>query len=666
MHLSICLLCTAFDIGGAETHILTLAEALAREGHRVCVVSAGGMYAERGGTLFRHVTLPLHKKRNLLSCLFRLRRLFRKERFDVVHSHTRFTSFLCRMLGVRFVTTAHWVFSTRFPYRRLSFWGEGSLAVSADIRDYLRREYGVQKERIFLTVNGIDCERFYARKSDDGVYRICLCSRLDRDRSDAAHLLCDALAAIGHRFRFSATIVGDGDDFDAVKKRAEGVNRLLKERRIRCVGATDAVEKELASADIFVGVSRAALEAMAAECAVILAGNEGYSSVFSVSRAAKDAATNFCCRGAPKASAQALTNDLSYLLSLPKEVLHAMGKENRTYVQTHYSAERMAKDALSLYDTVRKRKAVLCGYYGFGNVGDALMHRALSARLWREGYGEVLTLSRKRFSLSSLYAVWKGYDFFLGGGNLLQDESSLRSLRFYSTLARFAHWRGCRVSLLSSGFGAFVRGGEKIAKRVLSLADAVECRTAGDLSLARSLGARNASLSHDAVLDLPLGIRKRDAGRVMLALRAPRDEGERLSFFSYALRLRALYGKERLFVFAMHPADVRYLRSLSEHLGVPFMHGTEKDFIGALCDCFAVYAGRLHAAVCALRVGVPAFLYERDEKSRFFAGEVEKAASSLSLPPSVKLFSLSDRIERGTLPSPLPILRVCEALRAKG
>ena len=39
-----------------------------------------------------------------------------------------------------FVTTAHWVFDTRGALRYLTNWGERTVAVSDDIKDYLIRE----------------------------------------------------------------------------------------------------------------------------------------------------------------------------------------------------------------------------------------------------------------------------------------------------------------------------------------------------------------------------------------------------------------------------------------------------------------------------------------------------------------------------------------------
>ncbi len=640
MSYSICLLCSSFGIGGAETHVLTLARELSRMGHRVTVVSSGGVY-EREADLFRHIRLPLDKKRFFLFSLRSLKQLFRQEHFDIIHTHARFPAFLCRLLRVRFVSTAHWVFSTRFPLGALSFWGEGCLAVSTDIKEYVEREYVLKRECVAVTVNGIDTELFH-RGERTGERHICLCSRLDADRSAAAFYLLEAIDALKDRFSFRVSIVGDGEDYARLSSRAEKVNRSAGRALVRMVGASARVEDFLKEADIFVGVSRAALEAMAAECAVILAGNEGYLSVFSPALAQRAEQSNFCCRGEERTTAERLREDLASLLSLPRETLEQMGKANRAYIKKKYSAGRMACDALSLYERVKKKKAMLCGYYGAANVGDELLHRALTVRLKKEGYGEIKTLSRRSLSLSSLYALLRGYDFFLGGGNLLQNETSERSLAFYSFFARLAHRRGAHVFMLSSGLGGFKGKGEKKAASVLSLCERIECRTAGDLEKAKAMGAENPVLSYDAVFTLPLGIKESAAKDVLLAFRAPKSREEAFSVCAFILKLAKLYGKEHLCLFAMHPADAPFVKKTARRIGIRAAGGDAELFLEKLKHARAVYGNRLHAGICALRMGVTAHLWRGDEKSRFLEADVKKAAEALSLPSPLSLFSYED------------------------
>jgi len=151
----ICLLCDSLSLGGAETHVVTLANRLAKDGHDVTLISGGGPLVNTL-TGVKHILLPLNNKRKILSLLLHLHRLFKKGRFDVIHAHTRFSAFLCRpIVRARLVTTAHWIFDTRFPKGNLTTWGEQTLAVSNDIAEYLIKNYKLPPERISVTVNGI-------------------------------------------------------------------------------------------------------------------------------------------------------------------------------------------------------------------------------------------------------------------------------------------------------------------------------------------------------------------------------------------------------------------------------------------------------------------------------------------------------------------------------
>ena len=56
------MLCDRLSLGGVETHVITLANRLAAEGHDVTVISGGGaLVASLAGV--RHIRLPLYDKK---------------------------------------------------------------------------------------------------------------------------------------------------------------------------------------------------------------------------------------------------------------------------------------------------------------------------------------------------------------------------------------------------------------------------------------------------------------------------------------------------------------------------------------------------------------------------------------------------------------------------
>ena len=64
------------------------------------------------------------------------------------------------------MTTCHGVYQISRALKLLSNWGERTLAVSEDIRDYLMEHYGLPEQQIALTINAliiINCMKFKMR-----------------------------------------------------------------------------------------------------------------------------------------------------------------------------------------------------------------------------------------------------------------------------------------------------------------------------------------------------------------------------------------------------------------------------------------------------------------------------------------------------------------------
>ena len=68
--------------------------------------------------------------------------------------------YMKRKMNFTFVSTAHWVFDTHGGLKYLTNWGQKTVAVSDDIKDYLKTNYGVPDKNIFVTINGIDTDKF--------------------------------------------------------------------------------------------------------------------------------------------------------------------------------------------------------------------------------------------------------------------------------------------------------------------------------------------------------------------------------------------------------------------------------------------------------------------------------------------------------------------------
>ncbi|MBR5152441.1 MAG: polysaccharide pyruvyl transferase CsaB [Clostridia bacterium] len=532
------------DIGGAETHIVELSKALKRRGVEVIVASNGGAYEqELKDAGIRHIKVPFHSKNpiSMRRAYFALKQIIFQYKIDVVHAHARIPAFLCGLLHnryhFRFVTTAHWVFSTRFPYNILTRWGDRSLAVSEDIKTYLMDNFGIQEDAIRVTINGIDTEKFSKDTDFSSVaeefdlqpdkLRITYCSRMDTDRSLAAHKLIAVSEELASQFpNLEILLVGGGNDYVAIQEEADAVNARVGRRLLITTGSRTDINQFAAAGDLFIGVSRAALEAMACEKPAIIAGNEGYIGIFDQDKLDVSIATNFCCRGCGETTEDVLKQDIITVLSAHEEERRRLGAFSRETVLKHYSMDTMADDAMKLYVSIIKNSPInevsvqefpdidaylltnpvreskgkidimISGYYGFHNSGDDSILKAMVDSISSSRPDlRILALSNDPSETKTVYGIDSIHRFNLplilwnmrktrllisGGGSLIQDVTSDKSLAYYLGIIRMAKAMGAKVMLYANGIGPIEH--EKNHKRIRDVLNQVDLITLRDPS----------------------------------------------------------------------------------------------------------------------------------------------------------------------------------------
>ncbi len=369
--MNILLATMGMDIGGAETHILELAKELKRRNNNVFVVSNGGKYVEElNENGIEHIWAPLNNKKpaNMIKSYNILKNIIDDKKIDIVHSHSRISSFICGILQKRmkfpFVTSAHWTFKVTPLLRTMTNWGQCTIAVSEDIKEYLIKNYGMSADDIIVTVNGIDTEKFSNNvdysdieqefELDKESRRIVYISRMDESRALVARQLINISKNLNNKVKcLEIVIVGGGDVFDELKQKCEEINKEVGRKFLVMTGARTDINKFAASGEIFIGVSRSALEAMACEIPTIVAGNEGYLGVFNKDKLEKGIETNFCCRSLPMPTEDVLEEDILVLLDDEKKKEY--GTYGREVVQKYYSIKKMTDDCETAYRRVLRK-----------------------------------------------------------------------------------------------------------------------------------------------------------------------------------------------------------------------------------------------------------------------------------------------------------------------
>lgn len=511
--LNILLALMQLDIGGAETHVVELAKELKRKGFNPIVTSNGGVYVkelEEAG--IKHYCVPLQNKKpnNMMKSVKLLKKIIIDEKIDLVHSHARIPSFILgrlhKKMNFPFVTTAHWVFTTRFGLKYITDWGEKTVAVSDDIKTYLMDNYHVPEGDINVTINGIDTEKFSPDTDKTAIYNelgisdddtvIVYVSRMDESRSLVAKQLIEIVPRIDEfTDSLKVVIVGGGDDYDNVEKAANSINERLGRKCVILTGARTDINRLIAPADLFVGVSRAALEAMAAEKPVIIAGNEGYIGLFDESKLGVGIDTNFCCRGCAESSPELLLEDIKKFFALNDSQKEQLASFGRDLILRDYSVTRMTDDTIKVYDWAlsKQDEILISGYYGFKNSGDDALLTAIidDIKNYKESPNIVVLSSNpketmQQYRVKSInrlnpFAISRHMKkaglLISGGGTLIQDATSTQSLIYYLQVIKTALKRNVKVMLYSNGIGPLNGKMNAVrARKVLNKVDLITLR----------------------------------------------------------------------------------------------------------------------------------------------------------------------------------------------
>ena len=538
----------SLGIGGAETHIVELSEKLAEAGHKVFIISNGGVYEEsirlNGIT---HIKAPLHTKNpfSLVKSYFRIRKAIILNSIDIVHAHARIPAFICNIickkLNIPFVTTVHYKFRTSLMFRKFTRWGSHTLSVSQDVQDYLIQNYHYDESRAGITVNGINTRTFHPMDKDAGVldefsigtddFVIGTVCRIDRGSSKTAFMLADIANDLDDEIEnLRIIIIGGGNQFDKLSEKVRAVNKKAGRRLIELAGPRSDINKMLSIMDVFAGISRAALEAMAMAKPVVLCGDMGYLGIMDEESLGRAMETNMTCRGMAAPSNTKLRTDL-ILLYENKEVRLKNAGLNLETVKENYTVDRMCRDALDMYEKAFGimtgfpvyYHAILSGYYGFENSGDEAMLSSIIDELRSEKRNiRLLVLTKKPAETKQKYSVdaisrsnpltlIKAFKYsgtlISGGGNLIQDLTSFQSMLYYTGLMKYAFMRHMKVMLYANGIGPLQRKlSIRIAGSILNKTDVITVREPNSYKMLQEIGVNKPyiSITADPVMGLEL------------------------------------------------------------------------------------------------------------------------------------------------------------------
>lgn len=281
------------------------------------------------------------------------------------------------------------------------------------------------------------------------------------------------------------------------------------------------------------------------------------------------------------------------------------------------------------------RRVLISGYYGYGNFGDEAILSVLTDRLHRLG-SDITVLSHSPFSTSRTYGVKSVKNFNIlsvllaimscdvlvsGGGSLLQDVTSSRSLWYYSFIIKCALMFKKDVVIFAQGIGPIQN--EKAKVKVLDMLRQCKLVSVRDEKSQAYLKAEgiDAILVSDPVfsVELPQNL---STGAVGIQLRSFRSVDDA---FLFALAQQIIDNfierKIELYVF-QESLDLpickkfeKMLKTIYPKINTEIVNlKSQNDIIVRISQLEYMIAMRFHAVLVAIKTGVKTIAITYDAK----------------------------------------------------
>lgn len=300
------------------------------------------------------------------------------------------------------------------------------------------------------------------------------------------------------------------------------------------------------------------------------------------------------------------------------------------------------------------KKILLAGYYGFGNLGDeAILEMAIKQILEITDRKHITVLSgnkevtNKRYNVNTIdrYNVFsivnqlmKSDALVFGGGSLLQDITSKRSIYYYLFLIRLAKLMNNKVIMLSQGIGPIVNeNSKKAVQSTLGFVDYITVRDKHSKEFLEKIGmdSKKISLSTDPVINLRAGENyfAKHSGRkkVCFSLRNWKNTDVSCKISKLALKLIE-NNIECYFIPFYYSEDLELIAEVEKSIGDKAVYYKEKLTTNEAFDIIKgmdVLVGvRLHSLIFAAAANVPFVAVSYDHKVDHFVGSVNMKVSS--------------------------------------
>ena len=656
------------DSGGAKTHVLSLLQNLNRSITARMVCFRDGPFADEA----RALGIPTDiMSGNVSTVRQQLLRHIRQEGYQVIHCHgaraNMMGALLRRELNVPVVTTVHSDYRLDYMGRPLSHLTFGTInALALRQLDYyigvsdamvdLLISRNFPPDRFFPLYNGVDftpgipvADRLAYLRSlgldvDENSVVVGIAARMNPVK-DMSTLIRGFAAAYANCARLRLIIAGDGEE-------REKLTALIKELGVEkavCLAGwiTGSMDDFYSALDINALTSLsetfpyALTEGARWQLATVATAVGGIPYLI-------DPGVNgfLFSPGDHQALGRILTN-----LAQDDDLRRSLGQRLYQKASTRFSLQNTVDTQIRIYESIIRRHSrprqkrdgvVICGSYGRSNAGDDAILQAILNEIRSIDPDIPMTVisknpkeTRLTYRVRSVsrtdilawrHAMNRARLYINGGGSLIQDITSRRSLWYYLYNIRTAKQLGCRVQMYGCGIGPVQRQSlRKLSAKVLNrYVDVITLRepdslkelqdmkvTTPRIQLTADPALTLAPASDDVIDSAMLAAGLPTGGKyICFTLRNWKGFEEKSALFARAAEHAwNTYGLTPVFLSIERQQDPAAAALAASTIQVPhhFMqdNGHAETLIGILSRMQAVVSMRLHALVFAAGQGTP-------------------------------------------------------------
>lgn len=655
------------DVGGAKTHVLTLLQGLNRteDVHLICFME--GEFAQEARRL--QIPTTVLDGVGVKRACKRIHAMIAHGGYELVHCHGSRANMMGALLRFKLdipvVSTIHSDYKldylgrplaalaygtiNKLALRRLDYW----IGVSDSFADMMVSR-GFSPQRVFTIYNGVDfqisapqCSREELLRSagmepQEDLVLFGIAARISPVK-DMTTLIRAFSAAVAQCPRMRLLIAGDGEQGEEIRALAA---RTCPEGTVGFLGWTEDTDSFFQAIDVNLLTSLSEsfpyvlTEGAARHCATIA------TNVGGIPKLIDDGVNGLLF---PPRDAEMLTRHMLLLAenaALRQQMCELLHEKAKRFFSLDATVERQKE----IYATILRRTArftgrrdgvFICGAYGKNNSGDEAILQAIVAQMQQiDPDIPLYVLSRKpketrisarihamhSFNLPKMLLCMRKTRLYLnGGGSLLQDVTSYRSLLYYLWNIRFAKALGNRVMLYGSGIGPLKRNiSRKRAARTLNrCAEVISLRDPDSVNELHALGverprivlAADVALLTSAAAEyeeksyyLRCGLRE-DERYLLIAVRPWEGFEKKAAAIAAAADYAARAYRLKPILFAMEPSrDCAAQKMVAERLHCEHLLLSAESgplTISLLRRAELVISMRLHALIFAAGQGIP-------------------------------------------------------------